>query len=130
MTKVVVVGSRSFPLTPEIGAAVVELIRAYPPDTVVLTRGSSGFDTFVMRACEIIDYPVAVFPSLGGGDNFRRDADMVRESDEVLVFLDPDSLHNMNTGTAHVIEKALDQKKVAKAYSVANGSLVYVGSSD
>jgi hypothetical protein len=130
MRKVVVVGSRSFPITPKIGAAVVELIQSYPPDTVILTRGSSGFDTFVMRACEIIGYPVAVFPSTGGGDNFRRDADMVRESDEVLVFMDPHSLVDMNTGTAHVVEKALDQKKPTKAYSVGNGGLVYVGSSD
>lgn len=123
-------GSRSFPLTPEVGTEIVNLLRAYPAGTLILTRGSEGFDTFVMRAAEIMEMPVVPFPSAGGGDNFRRDADMVREADEVIAFLDPNSLRNMNTGTAHVVEKALDQKKPTRAYSVSGNHLVFAGSND
>jgi hypothetical protein len=128
--KIVVVGSRSFPLDAQLGGEVVDILRAYPKGTTVLTRGSEGFDQFISRACEIIGIPVVLCPSFGGPDNFRRDAAMVADADEVLVFLDPDSLTDMNTGTAHVLSKALDQKKPTRAYSAADGHLVYAGSTD
>ena len=128
--KVCVVGSRTFPLCPEVGAEIVDILRTYPQDTVFLTRGSEGFDTFLMAVCPIIGYASVSYPSKGFGDNFRRDAQMAEEADEVIAFLDPASLTNMNTGTAHLIEKALDQKKPTRAYFVANRHLVYAGSND
>lgn len=128
--QVVVVGSRSFPLDAQVGSEIVDILRAYPKGTTILTRGSEGFDTFVSKACDIVGIPVVLCPSFGGPDNFRRDAAMVADADEVLAFFDPASLDNMNTGTAHVVEKALDQRKKTMAYSVANGHLVYAGSND
>lgn len=128
--RVAVVGSRSFPITPEVGAEIVDLLRAYPEGTVFLTRGSPGFDTFLMAVCPIIGYTALAYPSKGGADNFLRDVQLVKDADEVLVFFDPDSLDNQNTGTAHIAEKALDQKKPTRAYSVAGRSLVYAGSND
>ena len=128
--RVVVVGSRSFPLTPEVGSEVVDILRAYPPDTVFLTRGSAGFDTFLMAVADIIEVAVIAHPAKGGGTNFDRDVALVKDADEVLVFIDPNSLHNQNTGTAHIAEKALDQKKPTKAWTVAANHLVYAGSSD
>jgi hypothetical protein len=128
--RIVVVGSRSFPITPEVGAEIVDVLRSYPADTVFLTRGSAGFDTFLMAVGDILDLAVQACPAKGGSTNFDRDVAMVRESDEVLVFIDPDSLHNQNTGTAHIAEKALDQKKPTKAWTVAANHLVYAGSSD
>ena len=128
--RVVVVGSRSFPISPEIGAEIVNILRGYPDGTVFLTRGSPGFDTFLMAVCPIIGYTALAYPSKGGADNFLRDVQLAKDADEGLVFLDPDSLGNINTGTAHVMEKLLDQKKKTKAYSVAGRTLVYAGSND
>ena len=128
--RVVVAGSSSFPLTPEVGGEVVEILRGYPEETVFLTRGSPGFDTFIVRATAIIQRPCVRYPSLGGSKNWDRDVAMVREADEVLVFFDPETLHDENTGTAHIAAKGLDQKKKVMAYSVAGNRLVYVGSTD
>lgn len=128
--KVAIVGSRSFPISPEVGAEVVDLMREYAEGTVFLTRGSEGFDTFVLAVAPIIGYTAIAYPSAGGANNFLRDVQLVKDADEVLVFLDPDTLDDMNTGTAHVLAKALDQKKPTRAYSVANRHLVFAGSSD
>lgn len=126
---IAVAGSRSFPLTPEVGAQVVDLLRAYPQGTLFLTRGSEGFDQFVLAACDLLGLPVEVRASSGGRDNYLRDVEMVRDSTEVIVFLDPGSLHDERTGTSHVLDKALDQRKRTQAYSCAGDTLVYVGSS-
>lgn len=125
-----VVGSRSFPLTPEVGAEVVDLLRAYPEGTRFLTRGSEGFDQFVLGACGILGLPVETRPSQGGADNFARDAQLALECDELVAFLDPATIHREDTGTAHTVEKFLDKRRRTRAYSVAAGRLVYVGSSD
>jgi hypothetical protein len=128
--KVAVVGSSSFPLTPEIGAEVVDLLREYPQDTVFLTRGSPGFDQFVMGVCPVLGYRCFAYPSQGGADNWKRDVELARDADEGLVFFDPDSLSDYNTGTAHVVEKMLDQKKPVRAWSEANRRLVFAGATE
>ena len=128
--RVVVAGSSSFPLTPEVGGEVVEILRGYPEETVFLTRGSPGFDTFIVRATAIIQRPCVRYPSLGGSKNWDRDVQIVRDADEVLIFFDPDSLHDLNTGTAHIAEKALDQKRKTTAYTIAANHLVYAGSTE
>jgi hypothetical protein len=128
--RVAVCGSRSFPLTTEVAAQVVELLRSYPAGTVFLTRGSAGFDEFVLAVCGLLELPCEALPSAGGSANWDRDVAMVRAADEVVVFLDPDTLTDENTGTAHVLAKALDQRKKAMAYSASGDRLVYVGSSD
>lgn len=127
---VCVVGSRSFPITVEIGAEVVDLLRAYPDGTRFVTRGSEGFDRFVLRVAEVIGLHVDVYPSAGGSTNFDRDVAIVRDADEVLVFLDPRTLHRTDTGTSHVLEKALDQRKKVAAYTVGGDHLVFAGSSE
>ena len=128
--KVAVVGSSSFPITPEVGAEVVDVLRTYPEGTVFLTRGSAGFDTFLMAVCPIIGYTALAYPSPGGSKNWDRDVALVKDADEVLCFFDPATMHDENSGTAHVATKALDQKKKTLAYTVANRHLVYAGSSD
>lgn len=127
---VAVAGNSSFPLTPAIGSAVVDLLREYPQGTRFITRGSPGLDEFVLRACELLGLPCEPRPSSGGPDNFRRDADMARECDEMLAFLDPATLHREDTGTAHMIDKGLDQKRRVRAFSASGDRLVYVGDSD
>ena len=106
------------------------MLRAYPPQTTFLTRGSDGFDQFILAAAPILGYAAITYPSLGGAANYLRDVKIVEEADEVLCFLDPDSLHDPNTGTAHILSKALDQKRKTMAYTAANNHLVFAGSSD
>jgi hypothetical protein len=128
--RIAIVGSHSFPLTPEVGAEIVDVMRRYPDGTVFLTRGSAGFDTFICAVGPIIGAPVLTYASEGGSKNWDRDVKMVKDADEVLCFFDPDTLHDENTGTAHVATKALDQKKKTMAYTVANRRLVYAGSTE
>ena len=128
--RVAVAGSRSFPLTPAVGAAVLDLLRGYAEGTVFLTRGSEGFDQFVVMACETMGLPVEVRPSAGGRDNWLRDAGLAEECAELLAFLDPATLHDENTGTSHLMAKFLDKRRVVQAYSATGDALVYVGSSD
>ena len=128
--RVAVAGSRSFPLTPLVGKAVIDMLLGYPKGTVFLTRGSEGFDTWILLVCSELDLPVEVRAAEGGADNFRRDAEMARDCDELLAFLDPATIHREDTGTAHMLEKALDQRRRTRAYSVGAEGLVYVGSSD
>ena len=128
--RIVMVGSSTFPISPEIGAEVVDLMRAYPEGTVILTRGTGVFDVFVATVGPAIGYPVLTYPSPGGSKNWDRDIAMVKDADEVLCFLDPNTLQDQNTGTAHVLAKGLDQKKPCRAYSVADRHLVYAGSTE
>jgi hypothetical protein len=126
---VAVCGSSSFPLTVPVGAAILDLLLAYPQGTLFLTRGSPGFDTFLLDACPRLGLPIEMRPSGGGSRNWDRDVALVKESDEVVVFLDPATLTDEDTGTSHVLAKALDQRKRTQAYSAHGDTLVYVGSS-
>lgn len=124
---VAVAGNSSIALTPAIGTAIVDLLREYPEGTRFITRGSPGVDEFVLRACELLGLSCEPRPSPGGRMNYVRDVEMVRESDEVIVFLDPATITDERTGTSHVLDKALDQGKRARAFSAAGDSLIYVG---
>jgi hypothetical protein len=128
--KVVIVGSRSFPIDTVVGTQIVELMRAFPEDTLFLTRGSDGFDRFVMQVAPIIGRHCFAYPASGGADNYLRDIELVKDGDEVLAFFDPGTLDDSQSGTAHVVEKALDQGKTVRAYSVVNEALIWVGEND
>lgn len=129
MKKIAVVGNRSFPITVPIATAVVDVLLEYGPDVLFLTRGSEGFEEFLLRALPLIDRRCFAYPSKGGPDNFLRDIELVKDADEVIAFLDPKTLSDPTTGAAHVVEKALDQKKPVRAYSTDGEGLVYVGAS-
>lgn len=126
--RIAVVGSTSFPITPEIGAEVVDVLREFPQGTTFLTRGSPGFDHFIRRVGEVAGLSVVVYPARGGSSNWDRDVALVRDATEVLAFLDPATLSDSNTGTAHIVEKALDQRKPTRAWTVADNHLVFAGS--
>lgn len=125
--KVAVVGSTSFPLDAGVGTQVVDTLLALGEDVVFLTRGSPGFDAFVMAVAPLIGRRCFSYPSSGGADNWLRDIELVKDADEVLGFLDPDSLSDPQTGTGHVLEVALQNEKPTKAFTVVDGSLVWAG---
>jgi hypothetical protein len=125
--KVCLVGSTTFPLDAAVGAEIVDTMLAFGDDVAFLTRGSKGFDQFVMTVAPLVGRTCLAYPSEGGADNFVRDIELVRDADEILAFFDPATLHREDTGTGHVVETALNQKKPVRAFTTVNGSLVYVG---
>ena len=126
--KLVLVGSRTFPINTVTGTEIVNVIRGYGEDIVILTRGSEGVDQFVMLAAPILGIRCFAYPAKGGADNFTRDIELVKDGDEIVAFLDPDSLHDPNTGTAHVLEAALRAEKPCRAYTLLpDGALVWAG---
>ncbi len=127
MHKAVIVGSTTFPMTAPVLAEVIDIVRSLPEGTMLLTRGSKGFDTTIQTAAILLGIPCFGYPAGGGSDNFLRDIELVKDGDEVLAFFDPDSLHDPNTGTGHVVEMALNAEKPVRAYTVVNDHLVYAG---
>ena len=126
MKKIVVVGSNNFPLTPGLGAQVVDVIRELPEDAVVLNRGRGEFDTFISTVCMAIDRRCFGYPSEGGPDNWVRDVEMAKDADSGICFISREDLEKKETGgTLHVCEKLLDQGKPVKMYTEDGGSLMW-----
>lgn len=128
--KIAIVGNRSFPIDAGIGAQVVEIMQSFGPDAVFLTRGSSGFDTFIVHAAIILGRRVFKYPAVGGADNLDRDRELVADADAVLGFFDYDTMHDPRTGTAMVLEAALNAKKPTRAYTCVDGVLSWAGETD
>lgn len=126
MKKVCVVGSTTFPLTAPVGAQIVDVLRAYGPEAVFLTRNAeTGFDRFVATVALALGNRCFAFEAGGGGDVFRRDGEMVMAADELIAFVDPDQLHASKYGTAGVIERALVAGKPTRVATVAREALVW-----
>ena len=127
--KVVMVGSSNFPLDAGITSQVVEVLQGFPPDTLILTRGSDGLDQFIMSATQVLGFRCFTYPAAGGADNWNRDVEMVRDGTEVHAFLSLEDFERADrmTGTYHVIEKALDQKRPTTAYVAIDGQLIAAG---
>lgn len=125
--RVLVCGSTSFPLTPELGAQIVDEMRALG-DVIFLTRtAKAGFDRFVAGVASALGRPCIQF--IGSGrDNFERDVQMVEAADEVLLFFDPAQLDiAADTGTQHVAEVALTKRKPVRAWSAHDSQLIFAG---
>ncbi len=121
--KVAVVGSRSFPLTGPIGAQIVDCLREFGPDTLVLTRGAGPFEQFVSTVALALG--LRSFAYVGHGrDNWERDAELAHDADEVVAFVDPAQL-DAKSGTAHVIECALALPRPVRVATVVEGSLIW-----
>jgi hypothetical protein len=60
--KVCVVGSTTFPIDAAVGAEIVDLLRDFGEDVVFLTRGSKGFDRFIMQVAPLISAVASRFP--------------------------------------------------------------------
>jgi hypothetical protein len=128
--KIAVVGNRSFPIDVAVGVQVVDILREYPDDTVFLTRGSPGFDEFIMLAAPLIGRRCFAYPGKGGTDNLERDSELVKDADEVLAFFEVNSIGDTKTGTAMIVEKSLNAKKPTRAYTVVDGRLIWAGETD
>lgn len=121
--KTAIVGSTGF--SPPV---LMTLLQSTPG--VILTRQTKawGVDQFVQAACEYLGREFTVYqvegPSRGGA--FVRDLTLLNDADKVIALFAPDKV--MEGGTAHIVNKALDEKKEVEAYTVDDeGELVLVG---
>lgn len=129
MKKIAVIGSSTFPLSTPIGAQVVEVLREYGSDTLILTRNAeTGFDHFVAAVAIALGQRCMSFKGAGRSDNFVRDAELVEACDEMVAFIDPAALDAPHRGTAMVIERALTAGKKVRAATPVEGNLVWADS--
>lgn len=93
-----------------------------------LHRSRRPFEALVGQLGGVLGFTVTEYiPDVGGrAQVFFRDIEMVQHSDEVAAYFPED--HEMTGGTAHVVEKALDQGKTVRAYVMIDGRPVLVGS--
>jgi hypothetical protein len=125
--KVAMVGNTTFYIDAAIGAQIVDVMVEQGEDVVFLTRGSEGFDRFIMQVAPLLQRRCFAYPGRGGTDNLERDTELVKDADTVLAFFDLDTIHKSDTGTAMIVEKALTAKKPTRAYTAVDGKLVWAG---
>jgi hypothetical protein len=125
--RICVVGSTDFPIDPQTGAELLDIIREYGQGIVLLTRGRGNVDEFILRAAPLIGLRCFAFPARGGSDNWTRDIELVTDADEVIALFSPASLPDLRSGTAHICERALDKGKRVRAFSVVDNRLVFAG---
>lgn len=131
MRKVAIVGSSNLEVTTSIGAAIVDLVRELGPDSVLLTRGSGEVDHFIATIAPLLELRCFSYPSEGGAANWLRDVELVRDADEVLAIVSRGDMEKKGeSGTLHVVQKALDQEKKVRLYTVLDGTLIGVAEND
>jgi len=132
MVRVVVAGSRDV----DGGHAalfVIDMIERITDPTVIMRRGRETapgpLEEAVAAECREVGIPIEWRVPAGGGreEVFYRDMDMVTKADLVLAVFSPERA--MLGGTAHVVEKAMDIRVPAYAFTY-NGQLERVGEFD
>lgn len=134
--RILIAGSRKVKPAWVIGA-VTELMNQLPPTTFLLRTGLGTKPGPIEGMCWILafytDHQVDwCVPEEGRNrtGTFVRDIAMVDKSDAVIVFLHPDEDPLGDTGTAHILQKALDANRPLFAYTAGPEGLNWVGGSD
>lgn len=128
---IVIAASRTVPVHIALGYVAHELAALPPGSSVFLRkptkRPASRFEMGVAVMATKLDLLVRWWePGPGGRQaTFLRDVSMVSAADEVLAYFTEAEV--MTGGTGHVIDKALDQAKTCRAYSIVGGELRWVG---
>lgn len=132
--KLVVVASRKADPAMAVAYAVEELAKL-PEDSQVFLRKPTEkparrFELAIAVAATRLGIGVRWWiPGKGGRQaTFLRDVAMVQAADEVLAYFAENA--EMDGGTGHVVDKALDQNKPCRAYAIVDGSLKWVGGHD
>lgn len=132
--KLVVVASRKVDPAVAVAYALPEVAKMPPESTIFLRKptAKAAHRFELAMAVGAINMGVGVrwwSPGPGGRSaTFLRDVSMVEAADGVLAYFAEDS--EMGGGTGHVVDKALDQNKPCRAYSVVDGRLKWVGGDD
>jgi hypothetical protein len=134
--KVALVASRTLSLA-EVFPWALEELRELPEGSWVhlrkAMRGSASQFSLAMAVLATeLELNVRWFrPGSGGRQaTFIRDVEMVAASDEVVAYFAEGEEMGVESGTAHVVEKALDQGKTCRAYVIIDGDRRLVGSHD
>lgn len=113
-------------------------------DTVLLRspmgRGPENFERDVAALVGRRHGPVGIAPRIewrkpapterhpGRASVYLRDYEMIEDADQVLLFFTPEDAATGYSGTAHLLDKALDAGVPVTAYSVyEDGSVVRIG---
>jgi|ERR1051326_2698724 hypothetical protein len=121
--RIAVGGSRD--VDPRAAAAIIKFLLRLGHPTVLLRRGRETepgpLESELAELARITGCPIEWhMPAPGGRDEvFFRDIDMVTSADLLLAVFSPEK--SMEGGTAHLIEKAIDQRVPAYAFTFDNG---------
>jgi hypothetical protein len=131
---VVIAGSRRLPAG-QAPRLLIRFLAALPADACILLRKGAytepgRFERDVENLCSILHMdwewcvPVPTGTTVGRAAVYYRDIEMVDRADLVLLFFSPDEAHDGYSGTAHLMDKALDAARPVYAYTVAEDGLV------
>lgn len=132
MARIVVAGSRD--VDPHVAYILLNIIEKIPDPTVILRRGRETepgpLESEIAAECRAVGIPIEWRVPAGGGreEVFFRDLDMVTKADLVLAVFSPERA--MQGGTGHVVDKAIDLRVPAYAFTFAEGPLERLGEFD
>lgn len=139
--KVAIAGSRRLPAG-QAPRLLIRFLAALPDDTLILLRKGAftepgRFELDVEALCSVLrlDWewcvPRPTPQTPGRASVYFRDIDMIERADLVLLFFAPDEATDGYSGTAHLMDKALDADRPVYAYAVyENGNVTRVGEYD
>jgi len=137
--KIAIVGTRGLSLSSVVDHVLGILWKLGASDCVLLRRGrstpASRFESEVDFMCRVwLKIPVKwCEPSkdvVGRGSVYLRDVAMVRDSDVVLAFLVGSDADEGNSGTWHVVQKAIEVDRPVYAFRVVGDTVERVGEID
>lgn len=136
--KVLFAGSRSLELNGRVAAHLfAKLHGLYDPArpvTVLLRKPTARplrpFEALVSSIATALGYEVKTFsPGPGGrAATFSRDVEAVAAADRVIAYFPADD--EMEGGTGHVVDKALDQERPCEAYVLDGDEIRLFGSGE
>jgi len=139
--RVAIAGSRRLPAG-QAPRLLIRFLAALPADATILLRKGAytdpgRFERDVENLCSILHMdwewciPEPTGTTVGRAAVYYRDIDMVSKADLVMLFFAPEEAHLGYSGTAHLMDKALDQDRPVYAYTVAaDGKVSRVGEYD
>jgi len=139
--KVAIAGSRRLPAG-QAPRLLIRFLAALPADATILLRKGifidpGRFEQDVANLCAILHLnqewciPEVTAETTGRAVVYHRDMSMVERADLVLLFFSPEEAVSGYSGTAHLMDKALDADRPVYAYTVADdGKVARVGEYD
>ena len=109
ITKIAVIGSRSYSNYEQFKIIMKKLIDSLNSDIVLVSGGANGADSLVAKYADEFNIPIEVYLpdwSKGKGAGFKRNYDIWNHSDIGIAFWD-----GYSKGTAHSFSISRQQKK-------------------
>lgn len=117
MMNVAIVGSREFGNDREVEQRVREYIKQLPPDTVIISGGARGVDTWAEHAADDYGLETLILPAnwnaYGKAAGMIRNKEIVANCDRLVAFWDGSS-----KGTKHSIEQARIAGKLVEVITI------------